>query len=63
MSRAEAAQELACSTRTIDRMIQRGDLPAKRLGSTSAIRIRRRDLARALKPVESLATLRGVANA
>ena len=57
---AQAAEELGCSERTIRRLIQRGDLKAVRLGSTSAIRIHRRDLQKILKPVPSLASLRGV---
>ncbi|WP_083980070.1 excisionase family DNA-binding protein [Demequina salsinemoris] len=45
-----AGELLGCSTDTVRRMIARGDLKAVRVGKR-LIRIRRRDLDRALRPV------------
>jgi len=50
LSIADAAKERGCSTDTIRRMVSRGDLKAYRLGPR-LIRIRRRDLERAMRPV------------
>ncbi len=47
----DAAELLGISHFTVRRMIQRGTLKAYRPAGTSAIRIRRRDLERAMKPI------------
>lgn len=44
ISTATAAAYLACTTRTVTRLIERGYLPATRLGPTGAYRIREADL-------------------
>lgn len=48
----QAAERLNCSTATIRRQIARGELRAVRFGRS--IRIKPRDLERALRPVTSL---------
>lgn len=50
LSIGQVASELGCSHDTVRRMIARGELKAFRVGAR-LIRIRRRDLERAMKPV------------
>lgn len=50
-----AAEFLACDPWTIRRAIARGDIKAYRLKNTKVIRIRRRDLERAMRPVTPVA--------
>lgn len=47
---AVATEVLYCSEDTVRRMIARGELPAVRIGKR-LIRIRRRDIERAMRPV------------
>lgn len=44
LSRPEAAALACCSVRTIERMVERGELPMFRVGSTRTYRIRTKDL-------------------
>ena len=60
-SKDEAAEFLGVSPKTVSRLIALGELPASRVGSRRAIRIHRRDLEKVMKPVPSLASLRGEA--
>ena len=53
LSIGQVAVELCCSEDTVRRMIARGDLKAVRIGPR-LIRVRRRDLDRAMKPVTRL---------
>jgi excisionase family DNA binding protein len=55
---AQAARLLQCDTKTIRRMISRGQLRAYRPGGARMIRIRRADLERAMRPVTNAADLR-----
>jgi len=50
LSLDQTAHELGCSRDTVRRMIARGELKAYRVGKR-LIRIRRRDLERAMRPV------------
>lgn len=52
----DAADRLGISHFTVRRMIQRGTLKAYRPAGTSAIRIRRRDLDRVMKPIPAAQT-------
>lgn len=54
LSIGDAASLLACSSDTVRRMIARGELRAFRAGRL--IRIRRRDLERALRPVTKISS-------
>lgn len=53
----DAASMLKCSADTVRRLINRGELKGYKLGSARAIRIRRRDIDKMLKPITSLAEL------
>ena len=57
----EAAEVLAVNHMTVRRMIQRGELPAYRIGKSRAIRIKSSDIEKMLRPVTTLAEV--VANA
>lgn len=57
----EAADTLAVNHMTVRRMIQRGELPAYRVGKSRAIRIKTSDIEKMLRPVTPLAEV--VANA
>ena len=57
----EAADTLAVNHMTVRRMIQRGELPAYRIGKSRAIRIKTSDIQKMLRPVTPLAEV--VANA
>ena len=57
----QAADALAVSHMTVRRMIQRGELPAFRVGKSRAIRIKSSDIQKMLRPVTPLAEV--VANA
>ena len=57
----EAADTLAVNHMTVRRMIQRGELPAYRIGKSRAIRIKSSDIEKMLRPVTTLAEV--VANA
>ena len=47
-----AAQHVGMSKRSIERLIERGELPAFRLGDIRAIRVDLDDLEALLKPIE-----------
>ena len=51
----EAADTLAVNHMTVRRMIQRGELPAYRIGKSRAIRIKSSDIEKMLRPVTTLA--------
>lgn len=51
----QAAETLDVSHMTVRRMIQRGELPAFRLGKSRVIRIKSADLNKLLRPVTPLA--------
>lgn len=48
---AQTAEMLAVSVRTVNRMIERGELPAYRIGERST-RVKATDVARLLKPIQ-----------
>lgn len=59
----QAARLLQCQTKTVRRMISRGELRAFRPGKARLIRIARQDLERALRPVTNVADLVGAGDA
>jgi excisionase family DNA binding protein len=48
---ADVAERLRLSERSVRRLIARGDLPARRIGSTRQIRVAVADVDRLLRPV------------
>jgi len=53
----EVAQELSLSTKTIRKQIAYGELKAHRFGR--AIRVKRSDLEKAMKPIKTVANILG----
>ena len=56
----DSAAYLGVSPKTVRRLITSGEIKASHVGSRRVIRIHRRDLEKVLKPVPSLAKLRGL---